>query len=116
MLGKRRKLTVRVEFPYNSESTFDTGAEEYIHGASLRAGLEVPSLCEQGWDLASAVKALEGEVDRSEASHYFEEDKECGFALPCPCKARSDLRIVAFLTAEMPKCRDEHGLPDPRDT
>ncbi|MBV9453459.1 MAG: 2Fe-2S iron-sulfur cluster binding domain-containing protein [Rubrobacter sp.] len=109
-------FTVKVKFPDNSETTFEAGAEEYVLGAARRAGLDLPSLCEQGWDLACAVKVLEGEVDQSDSLRYFEEDKECGFALICTGKARSDLRIVPHQTGEMRECRDEHGLPAPRGT
>ena len=115
-MANEESFTVKVEFPDNSESTFKAGAEEYVLGAARRAGLELPSMCEQGWDLACAVKVLEGQMDQSDSLRYFEEDKECGFALPCTGKARSDLRIVPYQTDEMRECRDEHGLPAPRGT
>ena len=103
-------------FPEVSESTFDAGAGEYVLGAARRAGLDLPSLCEVGWDLACAVKVLEGEVDQHDSRRYFEQDKVCGFALPRTGKARSDLVIVPYQTKQMRECREENGLPAPRGT
>jgi ferredoxin len=109
-------FTVEVEFPDGSEQTFEAGAGEYVLGAARRAGLNLPSLCEVGWDLACAVKVIEGEVDQSDSRRYFEEDRECGFALICTGRARSDLVIVPHQAKQMRRCRDEHGLPAPRGT
>ena len=112
----KESFTVKVEFPDGSESEFEVGAGEYILGAARRAGLKLPSLCEVGWDLACAVKVLEGEVDQSNSLRYYEEDRECGFALICTGKALSDLVIVPYQTKQMRECRDRHGLPAPRGT
>lgn len=113
---KEKKFTVRVKFPDGEERAFEAGVEEYILDAARRAGLDLPSLCEQGWDLACAVKVLDGEVDQSDSRRYFEQDEKCGFALPCTGKPKSDLVIVPYQTRQMRECRDRHGLPAPRGT
>jgi len=92
------------------------GAEEHILGAARRQGLELPSLCEQGWDLACAVKILAGKVDNSDARRYYAEDEEAGFALICTARPLSDLRLRTHQTAAMRAHRDRHGLPAPRGT
>jgi len=46
-----------------------------------RAGLELPSACEQGWDLACAVSVVEGRVDQTDARRYYPQDEQAGFAL-----------------------------------
>jgi ferredoxin len=57
--------------------------------AARRAGFALPNLCEQGWDLACAVRVLHGELDHSDARRYYDEDERGGFALICTAKARS---------------------------
>ena len=90
------------------------GAEEHILDAARHAGLELPSLCEQGWDIACAVTALEGKLDHSDARRYYSEDEEAGFALICTAKPLSDLSLRTHQSAAMRDHRDRHGLPAPR--
>lgn len=92
------------------------GAEEHILDAARRAGLRLPSLCEQGWDIACAVKVLEGKLDHSDALRYYREDEEAGFALICTAKPRSNLRLRTHQSAAMRAHRDRHRLPVPRGT
>jgi ferredoxin len=92
------------------------GGEEHVLDAARRAGLALPSLCEQGWDLACAVKVLEGELDHADARRYYPEDERAGFALICTAKPRSDLRLRTHQTHAMRAHRDAHGLPAPRGT
>jgi ferredoxin len=90
--------------------------DEYILAAARRAGLELPSLCEQGWDLACATRVLAGEVDNGDARRYYPQDERAGFALICTAKPRSDLRLRTHQTSVMRRHRDAHGLPAPRGT
>jgi ferredoxin len=90
--------------------------DEHLLDAGRRAGLDLPSLCEQGWDLACAVKVLSGSFDQSDARRYYAEDCAAGFALICTAKARSDLRLRTHQSAAMRAVRDAHGLPAPRGT
>jgi len=92
------------------------GEDEHVLAAARRAGLGLPSLCEQGWDLACAVRVLSGKVDNSDARRYYPEDERAGFALICTAKPRSDLRLRTHQTAAMRRHRDAHGLPAPRGT
>jgi len=92
------------------------GEDEHILAAARRAGLVLPSLCEQGWALACAVRVLEGEWDNGDARRYYREDEGAGFALICTAKPRSDLRLRTHQTAAMRRSRDAHGLPAPRGT
>jgi ferredoxin len=92
------------------------GEDEHILAAARRAGLVLPSLCEQGWDLACAVRVLSGSLDHSDSRRYYPEDERAGFALICTAKPRSDLRLRAHQTAAMRRHRDAHGLPAPRGT
>lgn len=92
------------------------GAEEHILDAARRAGLALPSLCEQGWDIACAVKVLEGKLDHSDAKRYYPEDEEAAFALICTATPRSDLRLQTHQSKAMRAHRDAHRLPAPRGT
>lgn len=90
------------------------GAEEHILDAARRQGLDLPSSCEQGWDLACAVEVIEGEFDNSDARRYYPEDREAGFALICTARPRSDLRLRTHRNAAMREHRIAHRLPAPR--
>jgi ferredoxin len=90
------------------------GAEEHVLDAARRAGLELPSACEQGWDLACAVRVLEGRLDHADARRYYQEDEEAGFALICTAKPRSDLRLRTHQSPAMRQHRRDHSLPAPR--
>lgn len=109
-------FTVELELPDGTVRSLEVGAEEYILGAAHRAGLDLPSLCEQGWDLACAVKVLAGTLDHSDARRYYEQDHEAGFALICTGKPCSDLRLRTHQTEAMREHRDAHNLPAPRGT
>jgi ferredoxin len=91
-------------------------ADEHVLDAARRAGLRLPSICEQGWDIACAVEVVEGRLDHSDARRYYSEDEEAGFALICTAKPCSDLRLRTHASAAMRAHRDAHGLPAPRGT
>jgi len=113
---EERKFTVRVKFPDGEERAFEAGVEEYILDAARRAGLDLPSLCEQGWDLSCAAMIISGEVDQSDALRYYEEDKKAGFILPCTAKPRSNLVLLVDQTKAMREHRRIHGKPFPWGT
>lgn len=92
------------------------GAEEHILDAARRGGLTLPSLCEQGWDIACAARVLAGRLDHSDARRYYGEDEDAGFALICIAKPLSDLRLRTHQSAAMRAHRDAHRLPTPRGT
>ena len=109
-----QKFTVVFEFPNGETEEVAVGEDEHILPAARRAGLVLPSLCEQGWDLACAVRVVEGRWDNGDARRYFPEDERAGFALICTAKPLSDMRVRTHQTAAMRGERDEHGLPSPR--
>jgi ferredoxin len=90
------------------------GAEEHILDAARRSGLDLPSSCEQGWDIACAVRVLAGEVDHSDARRYYPQDEQAGFALICTGKPLSDLRLRPYERDAMQAHRLKHRLPTTR--
>jgi ferredoxin len=113
-MGQSHQVTF--EYPDGGVCEVAVDEDEYILAAARRAGLELPSLCEQGWDLACAVKVLAGEFDNSDARRYYEQDREGGFALICTAKPCSDLRLRTHQTEAMREHRDAYGLPAPKGT
>lgn len=113
-MGARYRVVF--ELPSDERHEVVVGEDEHVLAAARRAGLVLPSLCEQGWDLACAVKVLEGRLDHTDARRYFPEDEEAGYALICTAKPRSDLRLRTHQTDAMRRNRDLHGLPAPRGT
>jgi ferredoxin len=113
-VGKR--FTVAFEYPSGETEEVVVGEDEYVLAAARRAGLVLPSLCEQGWDLACAVQVLEGEWDNGDARRYYAEDERAGFALICTAKPLSDMRVRTHQTAAMRGERDANELPTPRGT
>ena len=107
---------VTLELPDGTSRTLEVGEDEYVLEAARRAGVELPSLCEQGWDIACAVRVLEGVLDHRDARRYFEADRDAGFALICRARPRSDLRLRTHQSAAMRANRDRLGLPAPRAT
>jgi ferredoxin len=107
---------VEFELPDGSTDAIDCGAEEHVLDAARRQGVELPSLCEQGWDLACAAKVIEGRLDHMDARRYYPEDEEAGFALPCTAKPLTDVRLRTHQSRAMREHRDRHGLPAPRGT
>jgi ferredoxin len=79
-------------------------------------GVDLPSMCEQGWCISCAARIVEGEVDQSDSLRYYKQDREARFALLCTAKPRSDLRIVSHRSAELRHHRDVLKLPAPRGT
>lgn len=96
------------------EVTIEVAEDEYLLFAAYNAGLDLPSMCLQGWCLTCAAELVEGEVDQRAARRYYEEDADAGFVLLCSAKPRSDLVIRPHAKAEMVEHRDEHQLPAPR--
>lgn len=96
--------------------TIEVRPDEFILAAARRAGLDLPSLCEQGWCLTCAARVLAGEVDQSASRRFYAADGAAGFALPCTAKPRSALRLRPGATDAMRAHRDAHRLPAPRGT
>ena len=106
---------VRLLLPDGTEHTLLVSEEEAILVAAFRAGLDLPSMCLQGWCLSCAgrVEGV-GDWDQSEARRYYAADREAGFILLCTAYPRSDLTIRTHQRISMRDQRDELGLPAPR--
>lgn len=105
---------MRVKFPDGTVRSFEGSTEEYILEAARRAGLHLPSMCEQGWCISCAARIVEGEVDQSDSLRYYEQDRKARFALLCTAKPRSNLQIVSHQSAALRHHRDAWKLPAPR--
>lgn len=109
--------TYQVTFLFPDRTvTVPVREDELILAAARRRGVELPSLCEQGWCITCAVQVLEGYVDQSASRRFYQADREAGFALICTGKPRSDLRLRPYATEAMRAFRVAHHLPVPRGT
>jgi ferredoxin len=102
------------ELPDGSTATVRCGTTEHVLDAARRLGVQLPSSCEQGWDLACAVKVLEGKLNHGDARRYYPQDEQAGYALICTAKPLSDLRLRTHQNEAMRTHRRRHGLPAPR--
>ena len=96
------------------ETRTKVGDDEYLLDAGVRAGLDLPYSCLQGWCTTCAGRALEGRVDQSEARRIYPQDEAAGFVLLCCAYPRSDLRILTHQSEAMRAYRRSIGLPAPR--
>ena len=111
------KTTHKVEFilPDGSRRQIEVGEEEMILTVAYREGLDLPSMCLQGWCLTCAGRVEgEGKWDQSASRRYYEEDREAGFILLCTARARSDLTVRTHQRVNMRDYRTSRGLPAPR--
>jgi ferredoxin len=109
-------FAVQIKFPDGTISSVEVGLEEYILEAARRVGLDLPSMCEQGWCISCAARIVSGEVDQSDSLRYYEQDRKARFALLCTAKPRSNLQIVSHQSAALRHLRDAWKLPAPRGT
>jgi ferredoxin len=92
----------------------DVADDQYLLDAAAAAGLELPSMCLQGWCTTCAGRLLEGRVDQSEARRYYPQDEAAGYVLLCSAFPRSPIRVLTHQKEEMRAHRRAHGLPAPR--
>jgi ferredoxin len=114
VLVVEREYEVVFELPDGSTRTVRCGAEEHILDAARRHGLQLPSACEQGWDLACAARVLAGTLDHTDARRHYPQDEEAGYALICTAKPCSDLRLQTHQRDAMRQHRLTKRLPTPR--
>jgi len=107
-----------VEFilPKGRRACVEVPADRHILAVAREAGIELPSLCEQGWCCTCAARVLEGVVDQSDSRRFYEQDRQAGFALICTGKPRSDLKLKTHALPEMRAHRLALHLPVPRGT
>ena len=90
--------------------------DDVILAAARAQGLDLPSLCEQGWCITCACWVLAGQVDQSASRRFYPQDRDGGFALICTGRPRSDLVLRPGATEALRAHRDRHHLPVPRGT
>lgn len=110
-----REHAVRLIFPDGTEKTIIVREDELVLLAAFRKGIDLPSMCLQGWCLTCAGRVEgPGDWDQSASRRYYPQDREAGFILLCTAKAHSDLVVRAHQREAMRDERDRHGLPAPR--
>ena len=97
-------------------ATVIVGADEFILASARRAGLMLPSLCEQGWCITCAVRVLSGVIDQSASRRFYAQDRQAGFGLICTGRPRSNLHLRPGATEAMRLHRVAQHLPVPRGT
>ena len=97
-------------------ATVIIGADEFILASARRAGLTLPSLCEQGWCITCAVWVLSGVIDQTASRRFYAQDRQAGFGLICTGRPRSDLHLCPGATEAMRAHRIAQHLPVPRGT
>jgi ferredoxin len=96
------------------EVRVEAADDQYLLDAAWGAGLQLPSMCLQGWCTTCAGRVLAGKVDQSEALRVYPQDEAAGFVLLCSAFPRSPLRIRTHQKEEMRAHRRALGLPAPR--
>lgn len=110
-------VTHRVTFilPDQTQTCLEVEEDELLLVAAYRAGLDLPSMCLQGWCITCAGRVEGGgEWDQSASHRYFPQDREAGFILLCTARACSDLRIRTHQRLALRDHRLAHRLPTPR--
>jgi ferredoxin len=112
------QATYNVEFisPKGRHECVQVPADRHILEVAREEGLELPSLCEQGWCCTCAVRVLEGTIDQSDSRRFYEQDRQAGFGLICTGKPRSDLKLQTHALPAMRAHRLAKHLPVPRGT
>ena len=87
--------------------------DQAILDAGLRAGLDLPNSCCQGWCLTCAARLISGSVAHPHARRYYAKDAEAGFILPCTAEPRSDCVLETHQKEPMKQWRRLHHLPAP---
>ncbi len=106
---------VRLIFPDGTEKTISVPEDEPMLLAAFRQGMNLPSMCLQGWCLTCAGRVEgDGEWDQSTSRRYFKQDRKSKFILLCTAIAHSDLVVRTHQREAMRDERDRHGLPAPR--
>ena len=88
-------------------------ADQSILDAALRAGLDLPNSCCQGWCLTCASRLISGRVEHPHARRYYPKDAQAGFILICTAEPRGDCVIETHQKEQMKCFRESRGLPTP---
>ncbi len=96
-----------------TERTLRVAEDETILDAALKAEIDLPNSCCQGWCTTCAGRLLSGKVDHPWAMRYYGQDAAAGYVLLCSAEPRSDCRILTHQKQAIRKHRAEEGLPAP---
>ncbi len=108
------RATYKVTFiTPDGETDVQVAADEYLLSAAVKAGLDLPFTCLQGWCITCAGRIQEGKANQAEAFRVFPEDEAAGYVLLCSAYPYSDLRIWTHQKAELRALRKAYGLPAP---
>lgn len=114
MDATRKLYPVTFLLPDGSQPRLEVGEDEFILNAAYQAGLELPSMCLQGWCITCAARVEgEGDWDQSASRRYFPKDRAEGFILLCTAKPRSALWIRPHQRIAMRDHRLALQLPTP---
>ena len=101
--------------PNDEERVISVRGDEFILTAAYREGIDLPSMCLQGWCVTCAGRVVgKGAWDQSASLRYYEADREAGFILLCTARPLSDLLIRTHQRIQLRDFRIKHGLPVPR--
>ena len=114
MLARVSQLQYRVKIrdPLGEHEVL-VAVDQSILDAALRAGLDLPNSCCQGWCLTCASRLISGSVEHPHARRYYPEDAQAGFILVCTAEPRSDCVIETHYKEQMKWFRELKGLPMP---
>lgn len=87
--------------------------DQSILDAALRAGIELPNSCCQGWCLTCAGKLVDGKVDHPHARRYYAQDAAAGYTLICTAEPRANCIVKTHQKEQMKDHRRSLGLPAP---
>ena len=112
-----REHTVTLLLPDATVQRLQVSEEEPVLIAAFHQGLDLPSLCLQGWCLTCAGRVVneDSDWDPALARRYYDEDREAGFILLCTAIAKSDLTVRTHQRVAMRDYRRSIGLPAPEE-
>ena len=108
-----RQYQVTLREPSGAAHTIAVAGDQAILDAALRAGIELPNSCCQGWCLTCAGRLISGRVEHPFARRYYPQDAAAGFVLLCTAEPRADCVIETHRKEEMRAFRRAQGLPTP---
>lgn len=106
--------TVTLRLPDGNHYRLHVGEDQTILDAALEAGIDLPSMCGEGWCLTCAARLIKGRVEHPYARRYYEADTKAGFILPCSAQPRADCIVQTHQKQPMVRYRVDHSLPAPR--
>jgi ferredoxin len=110
-----REHTVTLLLPNQRECRLRAAQDEPVLLAAMRHGIELPSMCLQGWCLTCAGRVCneDGDWSAGHARRYYQADRDAGFILLCTATPLTDLVVRTHQRIVMRDFRRSLGLPAP---